>query len=212
MPSHPQTDDPDPSARQTNGEPSRNDNQHGLTPERQRKRRRRQVNRQSGLRYQLPAGLLQFEKGESLPEGLKVLARTHHVYTITESRENLARDAFERLARDMGANAVLNITTREDSEQYGGKVFRRFVIKGTPAIVGAESRAPSAVSKSMAIRHFPNPAVVKAYKRRARDLQRSEKKIRADEGFERMDRSIAQNVLFGVLVVLALIAAFAFNR
>lgn len=182
----------------------------GLTPERQRRRRRRQVNRQSELRYVLPMGLIYSTKKGDLDPKYRVLAKTHHVYTVTESRENLAREAFERLCREMGANAALNVTTRELAETYNHKVYRRFEIKGIPAIVGEVSTVPGAMSRSLAIKAFPRPAAVRAYQQRAQEHQSAKGKIRSDEGFERMDRSVAQQVLFAIFVILALLATAAY--
>ncbi len=182
---------------------------HGLTPERVRKRRRRKTNRQQSLRFSLLEGLTFTSVDSPLPDTVRVLAKTHHVYTITESRESLARDAFERLLRDMGANAALNVTTREDTERYGKKIFKRFVIKGTPAVVGTVSTAPTAITKAMAAKHFPNAAVVRAYQRRARDLEEAKRKIRTDESFESRDSRLARNALFVLIVLVAAAALFS---
>ncbi len=48
------------------------------------------------------------------------------------------------------------------------------------------------------------------YQKDVREHQLSKRKIRADEGFERMDRSLAQQVLFVIFVVLALLATASY--
>lgn len=182
----------------------------GLTPERQHRRHRRRMNRQAGLRFVIPSGLLYVESGAEPDQRYRVLEKTPHLYTITESRENLARERFERLCLSMGANAALNVTTREISESYRQKVYRRFEIKGIPAVIGEESKTSGAMTRSMAIKNFPNAEVVRNYQKDVREHQLSKRKIRADEGFERMDRSLAQQVLFVIFVVLALLATASY--
>ena len=66
------------------------------------------------------------------------------------------------------------------------------------------------MTRSMAIKNFPNAEVVRNYQKDVREHQLSKRKIRADEGFERMDRSLAQQVLFVIFVVLALLATASY--